>query len=366
MREKFLYLCLLLFTGYVEIMYDNSGALMFLGFEMLMGVLMLLLALYLKAHVSIRLKVSSGTLSKGESLKAVAVISNRGILPATGISGLLVLENRYGESVKEIPLFCEADIRKENRRVHSFPAPYCGRYTLCLEKERISDYLGLFRFRLGRGNKIEVRVLPNLHRIPVEIGERTRRFPVEGEEYDPHRKGDDPSEIFQIREYRPGDPVQRIHWKMSAKAGQWMTKEYGLFVGCSVLFLLDLRRKGGRIGQEQLDRILETAVSVSYSLMLAGCIHYTAWYEAESGSIRRFCIRKEEDVFGLMEEITEAAPFGEEQDLQEVYRFCFPEGRYATVLRLDSNLTLWKNGEFYGDFSEAEWKELEENGILQV
>lgn len=366
MRGKFLYLCLILFTAYVEIMYENSRALMFLGFELLMGLAMLLLALYLKFHVSIRLSVNSARLSKGEPLKAGAAVINRGFLPAAGITALLVLENRYGEPVQEIPIRCEADAKKEARPQYLLPALYCGKYTLWLEKERISDYLGLFGLRLGGENQMKVQVLPGLHQIPVEIGERTRRFPVEGEEYDPHRSGDDPSEIFQIREYRPGDGIQRIHWKMSAKAGQWMTKEYGLGVGCSVLLLLDLHGAGGRIEGERLDRILETAVSISYSLVLAGCMHYTAWYEADAGAVRRLCIQGEEDVFGLQEEILEADPFGEACDLEEVYRFRFPEGRYATVLRLDANLLLWRNGELCADLSEAGWKDLEESWMLQV
>ena len=66
---------------------------------------------------------------------------------------------------------------------------------------------------------------------------KTRNFPVEGDEYEKERSGDAPTEIFQIREFRPGDRMQQIHWKSSARSGELMTKEYSMPCGCKVLLL---------------------------------------------------------------------------------------------------------------------------------
>ena len=38
---------------------------------------------------------------------------------------------------------------------------------------------------------------------------------IESDSYSTIKGGDDPSEVFAIREYREGDRLQRIHWKLS-------------------------------------------------------------------------------------------------------------------------------------------------------
>ena len=40
-----------------------------------------------------------------------------------------------------------------------------------------------------------------------------------------NRKGNDPSEIFDIREYVPGDDIRSIHWKLSSKTDTLILKE---------------------------------------------------------------------------------------------------------------------------------------------
>ena len=74
------------------------------------------------------------------------------------------------------------------------------------------DYLGLFQRKIKSMSQISVNVLPDIQAFPVVISMRTRNFPVEGDAYETDRSGDDPSEIFQIREFRPGDRLLRIHW----------------------------------------------------------------------------------------------------------------------------------------------------------
>jgi hypothetical protein len=44
-------------------------------------------------------------------------------------------------------------------------------------------------------------------------------------------KGNDTSEIFEIRNYRSGDRPQQIHWKLSAKEQELMVKEFADLTG---------------------------------------------------------------------------------------------------------------------------------------
>ena len=67
-------------------------------------------------------------------------------------------------------------------------------------------------------------------------------------------KGNLSSDIKEIREYRPGDRLQRIHWKLSAKTGKLIFREAMEPVRHRIVLTLDLcgdhqtlNRKLGRL-----------------------------------------------------------------------------------------------------------------------
>lgn len=367
MKSKFLYLILILFTVYIEIMYDGSQALLFLAFEILLLASMLLLSFQLKRQLRISIAPKVPVVSKGQRIPMKLILENTGWLPVSRISGLLVFENEYSYAGGDESIAFGLDGKKKVVTDREIPTGYCGRMCIRLEEMKVLDYLGLFARRIKAVEKSYVNVLPDLYPMSVEIGINTRNFPVDGEEYDPNRSGDDPSEIFQIREYRAGDSMQRIHWKMSAKADTLMTKEYGRPVGCSVLLLVDLHHEGKQvIGPAEMDRILEIAASLSCSLMLEGCIHYTAWFEESSGKIRRVYVKAEEQVYEMIDLLMGAFPYAQGFELEAGYHAGYPEGRYAVELRLDTGMKLWKNGELYADFSEGELRDTLPQMLLEL
>ena len=49
---------------------------------------------------------------------------------------------------------------------------------------------------------------------------------MDGESYEKDRKGEDASEIYDVREYRAGDRMQKVHWKLSAREDTIYIKEF--------------------------------------------------------------------------------------------------------------------------------------------
>ena len=62
--------------------------------------------------------------------------------------------------------------------------------------------------------------------------------------YSDEESGDDPSQIFEIRDYRPGDKMQKIHWKLSAKSDSLIVKEYSEPVGFAIVIFVNLFSPG--------------------------------------------------------------------------------------------------------------------------
>ncbi|HEY8842165.1 MAG TPA: DUF58 domain-containing protein [Candidatus Dormibacteraeota bacterium] len=83
-----------------------------------------------------------------------------------------------------------------------------------------SDPLGFFRFRRkGANGEIGV-VLPRFTSLSSVPQARELEASVSAP-----RSGSG-TELFGVREYRPGDPLRRIHWRSSARLGELVVREY--------------------------------------------------------------------------------------------------------------------------------------------
>jgi uncharacterized repeat protein (TIGR01451 family) len=72
--------------------------------------------------------------------------------------------------------------------------------------------------------------------VPLEGFELASRRPI-GEIHISHRLYEDPTRIAGVRRYEPGDPLNRIHWRATARTGQFHSKLYepSCVVGASLV-----------------------------------------------------------------------------------------------------------------------------------
>lgn len=132
---------------------------------------------------------------------------------------------------------------KRFRSGKALPTDHCDTFTVTLEKVRVCDYLGLFAFRGKQHQSRVIRVRPK----PVP-------FPVpDPEDFVPKawKSGSGFSENQELRLYRPGDPLNRIHWKLSAKTGQLIFRQN--MEPRRGLYLVTVDHRGSR---QQLDENL--------------------------------------------------------------------------------------------------------------
>lgn len=102
----------------------------------------------------------------------------------------------------------------------SLPTDHCGGLSAQLYKPRVFDYLGLFRFRIRKTSIRIFLVWPeslNME-VPPDLTQYLARSwrPKPGGGY---------AENHEIRQYHPGDNLNQIHWKLSAKVGDLMLRE---------------------------------------------------------------------------------------------------------------------------------------------
>lgn len=100
------------------------------------------------------------------------------------------------------------------------PAEHCGGLIAAEEKCAVCDYLGLISLPVKSREPRIVRIRPQAVPIPVlpELDKYLARA------WRP-KSGGGFAENHEIRPYRPGDNLNQIHWKLTAKTGKWMLRE---------------------------------------------------------------------------------------------------------------------------------------------
>jgi uncharacterized protein (DUF58 family) len=123
------------------------------------------------------------------------------------------------------------------------------------------DLFGLYRrFRVLTSPHF-LTVYPEV--VPLEGFELASRRPI-GEVRISHRLYEDPTRISGVRRYEAGDPLNRVHWKATARTGSFQCKVYEPSCVVGATLLLDFHQSAYDPHQEPYRS--ELAVSATASL----------------------------------------------------------------------------------------------------
>lgn len=139
---------------------------------------------------------------------------------------------------------------------------HCGGCRAWVENVKIYDYLGLFSFRVRKVREQTIVIRPK----PIPVSDLIDPRRMEINHWVP-KPGGGYSENHEHRLYRPGDSLNQVHWKLSAKMDDWIVREPMAPMQGGVLVTVhvqgtpeDLDRKFGRllwVGQYLLERELD-------------------------------------------------------------------------------------------------------------
>lgn len=101
------------------------------------------------------------------------------------------------------------------------PTEHCGTLKISVKKARILDYMGM--------SKLPIRLTPRscevcIRPVPIRVDDLPSLERCAALRWKP-KPGGGFSENHELRLYRPGDNIQQIHWKLSAKTGNLILRE---------------------------------------------------------------------------------------------------------------------------------------------
>ena len=224
-RVRFLYAILIAVLVSFYILYIDYLPLVMLCVALVIPVLMWLGTIWLHFTTDCSLSVQSDSCRAGDAVPVTITVRNRSPLFCARADAVLRLHHGFGSVDESLQLRFPIRQHNSTRMTFQIRAAYCGEITVELKRLTAFDLLLLTSTRIRRQMAaVKLTVLPRPVLIPLEETAPHADHP-DSEKFADH-PGDDPSEVFGIREYQPGDAVSRMHWKLSSRSDTMYVKEF--------------------------------------------------------------------------------------------------------------------------------------------
>lgn len=279
---KILFLILIVVCIFFYILYVWNFSLILLIIFVTLPAVMFVTTLIAKYMIKADFAVQNKTTPKNSSFPVQLCVSNKSIFPIGKAEVHIEYYNIFNNQINEFELLFPVQARNTQRITFQLSSKYCGILKIRSAYIDIYDPLRIFRFRTGKNIQTEIAVMPEIHDVNGAIS-YTDRESEESSVFSENTAGDDPSEIFDLRDYIIGDKLNRIHWKLSSKKDELIVKEYSMPVDVPCMLFLNLKcYEDSEYTLPVFDTLVETLISVSQFMIENERIHTIVYYNAES------------------------------------------------------------------------------------
>lgn len=209
--------------------------------------------------------------------------------PLVNATVKLMTANPFYQEKGEHYLNMPVRARKKTEVTYPVEMDYCGRFVVQAEEIRLMDLLGIVETVLPLSEERECMIFPKGELRNQEAGQLYMKGVAEAMES--KEKGYDFSEVSGIREYIPGDKLQNIHWKLSAKKDGLMVKERISVSAMQLNVLVELANDDDM----RLESVLELADSVTRSFVAQNLPFTVYYYSTNKGALTGTFIGNEEE-----------------------------------------------------------------------
>lgn len=208
--------------------------LFWIGFAVVLGILIHYDAKNMQIQAQFRI-------DEGEKKKIVLnlLVETKGILLASKAVGVeLECQNRMFDIFQTRRLLLNLGDKKSEYEI-PVSKEQCGEIIVRCREAYVYDLLGLFKVPITTFGEMTTVIYPQKVQMHVEMSKDIYGRPREEGQIQ-NRRGNDPSEMFDIREYVPGDDIRAVHWKLSSKTDTLILREASDPSHYNLVVLIDL------------------------------------------------------------------------------------------------------------------------------
>lgn len=310
---------------------DGYGAPVILAASIAAPVLAVVQNRFFGGKITISLHAEQ-TCAKREQIEGWMEAENRSLIPCAQVKCVIRCENTMTGEAQETELRFSLAGRSRERIPFSFKSSLCGQVRISVVSAAAGDLFGLDARRFLTEAHCRVIVYPDTFAPVLSVGNRLS-FHLEGTEYSNEKAGSDPSEVFAIREYKPGDSPKSIHWKLSEKLERMMVRDPGLPLETSYMLLFETAfpEEEKRPLPGVCDCLAEVFCSVAQAMAAEGISFCVGWKDIRNGLFTQIRIQAEEDLIPVIPQVLSAGTAQEPVSSMEQYLESTDNG-YAQVL----------------------------------
>lgn len=326
-----------LYIGFVAVFFALAlifgGVVPYYVFYLSVAVLILsiLYALIIGAGIGFSIHVPRNIFTCGDTVECSLKVMNPVYLPVPYIMVRSAAEGyeKKGYAGSVISMTAAEDNWKTLR------LRFAGRGIYPLGKLTVTvwDVFHIVRYEKTMDAGLTVKVYPRLY--PVQ-GLIHGAADIYKDTYASHGKNENQYTTQDIRAYRDGDSLKRVHWKVSAKREELFVKNYERVTGTETALFIDLNHDNYTYGEDSEERIMDTAMSI-VKQMVAHHVDIKVFLNSETPM--QFQVHTMQQFDGLMEYSLSQPSDGHLDFLEFLQRYYYQIPRTSAITVILATVT---------------------------
>ncbi|MDE6713004.1 MAG: DUF58 domain-containing protein [Lachnospiraceae bacterium] len=308
------YALMILFFLFGTIFYRQSFLAILLLLLVILPVISVALARHAFEHFDFLLSAPATTVSMPETPIIILTVKNPTFFPFLNCELSFQFQNMYFPSNLKNTIALPMEARKTWALRFPFAVSQPGMLLFSLEDVKLTDFLHLYTFHKNLNKGLQISVLPR--EMPIAFVPAAMHTESEDSEfYDP--AGALSTDIREVKEYIPGDRMQDIHWKLSARMDDLLVKQYERSLDDSLLFLPELYK-------EEIADTLQTLYAVSMKLIRQKEVFRIAIFHTDVMEFVQAVIHDPEDLMQAFMTLYYQKPYDAPGLARSTYQIVFP------------------------------------------
>lgn len=262
----------------------------------LLPIISFFLLFFMSKYVSIKLYKSDEIIKSGSKIGIGLIVYNKSFLTSLNLKCYMTIKNDYYQESCEQIISVPVVAREVNKNPIICETSNCGVIEIALNKSEMYDVLGMFFTCYLTEDMLTINVLPN----SKELDDVMRLGIIDGfaENEDDTKKGNEYSDVSNIREYIPGDRIKDIHWKLSSKRDILLVREHIKTCDNKLLVWIDRspRKKNNEL-------ILAYTMSIINYCLSEGVFLKLLWLASDNSTLMQKNVLSLEDINSAFEMI---------------------------------------------------------------
>lgn len=235
--------------------------------------------------VKVEIENSAAEVAKLEAVSFNVRVVNDSPLPLPFVEADVLVPNETSVRCQEKRMYLSVAPKAAYEVKDTVKFSYRGEYDMGVTNVFFYDFFKMFRLKLEIYQFNPVYVTPR--RLNLEHITENAASDVNTESQK-NQMGIDRAEMAGIRQYRMGDHMKTIHWKLSSKTEDLQVKEYAMNTGKTAYIFVDLAKNYNNeqdelfaddINEYCADGVVEIAIAAAMREVKAGNNCNLIWYD---------------------------------------------------------------------------------------